>query len=332
MKKKYVLINASAAKSGGALTILNLFCLSKSTDESSFYYIVSPFEPDVLPKHSRWIKLSTSGFRTILFSLFLVNIYYFKYGCDKLISFSNVNSFLSLKERVTYFHNILICDSNDFKYRLIRFSLKFLNQRKCKYIFQTTYVLKKFRSAINDVESYYISWPGLDSLIMHNMSCSKNRLTEPLLRSFVVPIVNLDDYHKNFRMVLDIARRVSPNMKVEFRVTSEPNSSMDFPENIKFIGRLSRNDFLRELANSDGLLNVSTSETLCLPIFESICMNKPSIVFKADYLSGLYEHFPTIDGLFVFSNINEACSLLESASLVGCNVRVDAYTNGDWGF
>lgn len=332
VKLKSVLVNASAARSGGALTILNSFCSTKSSDDFNFYYIISPCRPTVLPKHSKWIGLSTSGIATTIFCLVFINYFYFKFRCEKLISFSNLNSILPLKERVTYFHNILICDSVQFKYKLIRFAIRFFNQSDCTYIFQTKYVLQRFCSVMFDVKSYLIAWPGLETFLHYREGYAAGKSKDQNVKSFIVPIVNVADPHKNFKMILDIAKSTLENKNIRFKVTSFPMNDMSLPDNIIFIGKLSRNDFLLEIVNSDGLLNASTNETLCLPIFESICLNKPAIVLNADYLSGLYSQFSTINGLFVFDDINGACNLLESVNFKSNELEKYKYMKGNWDF
>lgn len=332
MNKKNVLINASAAKCGGALTILNLFCRSKSSDEFNFYFIISPVKPSFLPKHSKWIKLSTSGVYTTIFSLLVVNFYYFIYKCDKVISFSNLNSVLPLKERVTYFHNILICDSPAIKYKLIRFVHKYLNQKTCMYIFQTDFVYQRFLAVFFKVDFFKIAWPGLELDLsgVSKISDDGAQVKEHMNKYYVVPIVNLDNLHKNFKMIVNIASQLVESKHIEFRVTAKSIVFPGLPHNIKFIGPLTREDFLNEVANSSGVLNVSTNETLCLPIFESICLNKPAFVLNADFLSGLYSHFSEINGLYVFNDVTSACCLLESFNMDSNIYSKQIYIDGYW--
>lgn len=337
-----VFVNASAAKSGGALTILNLFCRSKNYDEHNFYYVASPIKPIILPKNCKWLRVSTSGLFSALFSLLLCNFYYFLYGCNKLVSFSNINSILPIKNRVTYFHNILICDSKLFKYKLIRFALKYLNQRECKYIFQTRYVRDRFDDALICDVRYMIAWPGLNKELLSCMPQDSimTKLSSSEIschsKTFIVPIVNINDAHKNFNLLLNIVEEVSKRgLDITFNVTANHpvNEEKLFNKHISFIGELTHRDFIEKISISDGVLICSSKETLCLPIFEAVCKKKPAIVLNAEYISGLHEQFGKIPGMFLFNDVTEVCDIMASDALFSVEYTDSKiYVDGDWEF
>ncbi|WP_394392272.1 hypothetical protein [Shewanella woodyi] len=104
---KRVLVNASAAKCGGGVTILNKFTKEKYYDKTTHYVIVSPIKPDRLGSNQTWIKKRTSFISTIMYALFGSWFTCRKYKCSSIISFSNINSLLPIS-KVTYFHNMLI--------------------------------------------------------------------------------------------------------------------------------------------------------------------------------------------------------------------------------
>lgn len=61
-----VLVNASAAREGGALTILNSYLESKVNDNNE-YIVLSPVRPNTNSKNINWHKACTFGFGTYFF-------------------------------------------------------------------------------------------------------------------------------------------------------------------------------------------------------------------------------------------------------------------------
>lgn len=321
-----VLVNASAASEGGALSIFNEFCASKKNDER-FYILISPFKPDVLPNNSKWIKLSTNGISSLFFSLIGSWFYAVFYRCDKLISFSNVNTILPFRERVTYFHNLLIITDRALKFKVLRFAIKYLNQNDVTYIFQTDYVKAVFlKNIISNIKNS-VFWPGLsfgETLVESELKFTFDENEFYL----VVPITNINYVHKNFLLVVECAKR---NPSVNFLVTTD-KLPKDVPENVIAINSLSKSDFVYAIKLSDGVLITSEYETLCLPIFEALQMNKPAFVLQRDYVDGLISMFGSIEGLLLFTEIDSLNKQIESSKLIDKNFAKAKYSIGQWDF
>lgn len=324
-----IFINATAAREGGALTILEMFCKSKK-DSKDFFYIYSPIEPTVMPINSCWVKKETSGIGTLFFSLLFSWFFCLKHECVKLISFSNLNSLLPIANKVTYFHNLLILNSPSIKYKIIRFALRYLNQRDVHYIFQTPYVRDLFsKSLAIDVKSN-VCWPG----ILNDIKCD---LFDGLPISFsnyskrvVVPITNLQDSNKNFDYVLKLAI-INPN--VLFVVTAPtPVDERYFLDNLYYIGYLSRPRFISLLEASDGVLITSKCETVCLPIFEALIVNRPAFVLDSDYIHGLKDMFGHIDGMYSFHESHDFVKVLLKSELTSKCFFNPIYSSGNWDF
>jgi hypothetical protein len=327
-----ILVNASGAKIGGSLTILNAFCRSKIKDHD-FYFIISPIKPDVMPLNSRWIKIETNGLSTLLFSVFFSFFYYVYFDCNKLLSFSNVNNVFPITGKITYFHNILICGDSGFKYKIIRFVLRNLNQRKSKYIFQTDYVKQCFESELYQLISWKICWPGFERKAS-NVNIGVDFLNKQDEKFFLIPITNLNDAHKKFEFIVSLATHMRAFYKINFLVTScREQWDGIVPDNIKFIGNLSHDYFLNVLSFSEGVIITSSHETVCLPIFESILLGKPSYVLKARYLEGLFNLFGEIEGLNVFEDVEQFVSEFKVNNVLHNDVhRNDVFHLGDWEF
>lgn len=323
-----IFINASAASEGGGLTIFNQFCASKERDDSNFYIVASPYRPIIEPKHFKWIEIKTDGISSLFFALIGAWIYAHIYRCDKIISFSNLNTLLPFKKRVTYFQNLLVMKGVGFKFKVLRFVMRFLNQRKVNYIFQTPYVRNAFFESFKYGSDGKVFWPGL--------SVESERTDNKLLLDFefnsnlnlVVPITNLSYTHKNFDLIIEYALKL-PN--VNFLVTSD-YLPPELPSNIFLIKSLSKNDFLQLVKLSDGVIITSEYETLCLPIFEALQHNKPAFVLSRDYVEGLYLMFGDIEGVFRFSDVNSLNEQINISKLSVQKFKKAEYSIGQWNF
>ncbi|WP_049544975.1 glycosyltransferase, partial [Vibrio nigripulchritudo] len=216
-------------------------------------------------------KKETNGFFSLIYNAFVLYFYYVYFRCVKIINFNNYNVIFPVINRITYFHNYLILESDDIKYRLIRCYLK-LFQSKVKYIFQTEAVKDDFIQKFGFGLDADVKWPGIKRI--------KNTIYQDREKNKVlVPITNPLDKHKNIDLVYDLAK-IYPDL--DFYITAE---STDFVrDNIHFIGLLKREDLYIQISTSEVVLITSTFETVCLPIFESLYCNTPVIAYRASYI------------------------------------------------
>ncbi|MCE7639644.1 hypothetical protein LZT07_20245 [Vibrio fluvialis] len=321
-----IIVNASAAREGGALTILESFCRSiESTSER--YLILSPRKPNITANGNiTWIRIETFGLGTLIFALLLVYYYVVKYNARKIISFSNLNVVLPVDEKVTYFHQLLVFKSSDFKFKIYRFLLRFFFQSKSTFIVQTNYVKSLFLSTIPQCRSIEVRWPGID--LSGDFDFAQDVEIDIDIgsydRVFIFPVSDISLMHKNY-MYLE---GVHDEFKAKNILVLIPTNVCTGLSNYHSIGYKSRSDWLRLLKCCDGVIVTSLYETICLPIFESIVLNKISLVLKADYIDGLLETFGCIDNLFVFESVDELLSCLyEKASVIPDSKK---YTLPDW--
>lgn len=324
-----VLINATAAKYGGALTILNGFIESKERDKSNHYIVMSPIEPKKKYKNVTWIKKETSGLATLLFTLFTSWFYCKFYKCEKIVSFSNINTLFPLKYKVSYFHNILIFEGKGVKYFILRNIIKYLGKKSSVYIVQTSYVKKIFIEALGYGYNIKICWPGISIHAPQSKASNSyiNKIDDGKLK-ILVPITNIHLVHKNFELVQSLADFLAGN-SIVLIVTADSNLKLS---NINFIGMQSRDSYLALLDAVDATLITSTFETLCLPIFESLVKNKPVYVYDAPYVDGLFDDFGTIPGLIRFNNEESLKLKLSNFSKVDIDFEGDVYSPANWDF
>ncbi|MBH0015100.1 glycosyltransferase [Pseudoalteromonas sp. NGC95] len=325
-----VFINATSAKKGGALTILNSYCSAKKNDNDNFYIIFSPLKPNEPPLNCRWIKYETKGFFSLMFNIFLSWFYCQWHRCDKIISFSNVNTIFHVNKKVTYFHNVLILNPKSFKYKVLNFILHYFRNDSELFIFQTPYVKKMFAKTFGNLYSYEICWPGFCPVLPSQFDALKvSRLKLSGNNKVLVPICNIEEKHKNFDLVVSLA---SANPDIQFNVTCA-ELVLDIYPNIIFIGELTRHDFIEAIRQSDCVLITSTLETVCLPIFEAIQLNIPALVFKSDYLLGIYEVFGELNGVFQFDSVDNFFDRFVSATKYEFDhKKCKKYLIGNWDF
>ncbi|RDL44048.1 hypothetical protein DN730_10450 [Marinomonas piezotolerans] len=327
-----VLVNGTAAKEGGALTILNSYIESKSADSQDFFYIFSPICPDVMPVNSKWIRFRTGGFFTLFFSLFLSGLFAVFLRCDKVVSFSNINTMLTFfyVKRVTYFHNMLILESNSIKYRFLRFCLRFFFQYNSKFIFQSYYVKDKFSTVLGLPRFSSVCWPGIKSY--KNVRQDTYEIRGGDFYSLVLPITDTSNDNKNFDYALQLLS-LDSDSKLRFSVTSSPESgALSSCDCLSFVGSVPHDAFLDSLKRYDGVLILSKTESLCLPIFEALNQQVPVFVLEQDYIKGLYQLFGDIKGLYVFSDFRSLIESLEQAALDTDDYYDSRYVTSDWDF
>lgn len=324
-----VLINATAAKEGGALTIFNQFCAAKEHDENNFYIILSPCKPELGPKHYKWIKKSTNGFITLFFTLFISWFYAKYYRCVKIVSLSNVNTVFPCANKVTYFHNLLIMLGESRKYRILRFIIDFFFQKGAVFIFQTSYVEEEFIKCFKFSPKSKVLWPGID---VNNREPNRNliKLIQGRGDKLIVPITNIDYEHKNFNLLIEFAKNLL-DKNITFYVTTDALPA-GLPKNVRACGILARDDFVSLINISDGVIITSEYETLCLPIFEALQQDKPAFVLKRNYVRGLKMSFGDIDGLFIFTDSSTLYNQIESSKLMNRKFARAKYSLGQWDF
>lgn len=317
-----LLINASAAKVGGAKFIIEKFISDNSFDDFDKVFIIAP--PDVLISNVKvnHVNVKTSGIYTYLFSVFFVAYYVLKFRASVLFSFNNVNLIIPLCRRVTYVHQYLIFSQKTIfpiAITILRFTLKFLDASD-KYIVQSELVKKSLQHIVGGSVGIDVCWPGY--IPVSESSCGNNFdfyrfgvLRKDWDYICVVPITNARAEHKNFPLVKSLA---CDNDNVLFVVTS-PKLNECKLQNVIFLGVLQRDD-LYDLYNSVDLAFIpSREETVGLPMYEFYSTGKPILVIERPYVmeSKLYNLHPK--NLIVLSEGKEAEGFLNAL------VRYDDY-------
>ncbi|RZP98126.1 glycosyltransferase family 1 protein [Vibrio vulnificus] len=305
------LINASAAREGGALAIVEEYVKHHDNDGVQ-YILLSPIKPKQLPSNFLWKYVETKGISTILFAIFFVVFYVKKYNATKIISFSNVNLFFTCIEKVTYFHNFLILNDASTRFVLIKECLKVFGKVRQRYIFQTRFVYSEFCKEIFVPSLYNIAWPGVKSIVDGVDEKNNELLRVNGKIQVLVPIVDLNNKNKNIDLLYSVISRYGFS-EIEFNVTAPPpNNSLGSFSNVKFLGKLSKEEYIEQLLLSNAVLVLSFYETVCLPIFEALSVGKLALVYERDYVKSFFDDFGEIKGLMTFIDIDDFKDKLES--------------------
>ena len=91
-----------------------------------------------------------------------------------------------------------------------------------------------------------------------------------------------------------------------FYVTSaEPLDLDECFSNINYIGKLDSEKYSEMILFCDVVLILSYYETICLPIFEALSVNKAALVYQRDYVNFFFKKFGPIYGLTTFSDVDD---------------------------
>jgi len=317
------LVNASAAKTGGAKTILSRFVRDFDFSAYDKVFVVAP--PCFVIERSsvEHVALSTSGIGTLLFTIFFVRYYIFKYGCTEVFSFNNLNV-IGFKNKVTYLHNFHILSKKSFRHYLNRFLIRLFFKRS-KFVVQTEFVKKKFIDTFGKGYRVVVNWPG----------CEYYR-GSPLFSSAggflcVVPITDIQSTHKNFALISRNAS-VFKRQGVELLITSDSGPSLD---GFKYIGVQDSAGMERLYSRCHFMIFPSTIETVGLPIFEFATTGKPVLVLNAEYLDGVKKTVSLPENIFRFEESELPERVGEVLSHIQTNrptriCREHAMVKADW--
>lgn len=329
--EKVVIINAAAAKTGGAETIVRT-CVEniKSATHIEFILITS-LQFKELPGHIKQVSFETSGIKTLLFSIFGVYRFYKKYNASKILSFTNLNCILIPSKGITYFHQLkgLEKGHKDLKLKIYDILIKrFLNANI--FILQSNYTrelfLRKFRVKENQVIS---SWPGftlpntikLPRRFQNKLKCITSNSKGILPIAFPTP-------HKNVKFVEQLDSFFTNNNVKIITLFSQEDSIEENNNSFLNIGKTTREELFEIYKESDFMIFPSKSETVGLPIFEFLQTGKPAFVFSAEYAVKFYHQFNKPDNFILFKDAEDFKRLFLQYKDISV-IPID-FSKGEW--
>ena len=329
-KRKTIIVNASASKTGGAKTIVDTYVEYLVENETlNRYVIISPHIYDTSNENLTFIKKSTSNLSTILFTLFFVRAYCKKYNADKIISFNNINVLFSSIDKVTYFHQLKLLkgEYKEFKLKIYSLIIKYFLKNSI-FVVQSPYVRKLFVQKFSNAK-IIVCWPGFSSPV--HLELPDELKAE--LRSFkskfgrvgLIPI-NYDARHKNIDLIVHNLNTFSKLNLGLVSLLSDPGRFKD-SENLVCIGAISRPILFALYEVIDFIIYPSLDETIGLPIIEFLQTTKPAFVFEAEYAVGIYEELNKPKNFILFNQENLVQNLNNNINIKGDKVD---YSIGAW--
>ncbi len=326
---KTILINATAAKYGGAESIIRTFVDAIAENDNFHFYIISPLKFETNRSNITLIYKETHGIQTILFATVGILYHIFKLRADKVISFSNVNSVLFTKKGITYFHQSKALNNyNEIKLKVYRFLIKYVLRGNI-FIVQSEYIKQLFKKKFNYADEQVIScWPGFSEQLPEiNKDIFQTIKKNKYNQIGIVPI-SYNAAQKN----LILLEKLIPffktnNIKIISLLPSDSKMLSDTDVFIN-IGQIPRKELfgLYELVNF--LIFPSKDETVGLPIFEFLQSGKPAFVYNAPYAINFYEQFNKPNNFILFETIQEFQNLYYYR-VEETFIKVD-YSQGEW--
>lgn len=292
-----IVVNASAAKHGGAREIIRRYAFSISQEKNAdVFYLVCPGAgefsdlPNIVP-----IEMSTSGIWTYLFSIIGVYFFVLKFGASKIVSFNNVNLLASLVDCVTYFHQEKIFSGKGGRFFLLRFAIK--ANRKQKFIVQSDRIKARLHQELGVcLSSVCVKWPGVRKVALRSKSEAfgflKDRFPEFAQLSedaiFVIfPIYSSRSEHKDYAFLEAVKSRLG-RLEV-LTISLCPSDSEVADINLNRVEPAVM-DALYSI--SSGMVVSSKHETLCLPLFEYIQTGRKIICRSAPFVNDFKARHP----------------------------------------
>ena len=324
-----ILINGSAAKFGGAKTILETYVQwIREHDNSNEYIIVAGFanESD-LPSNIRWVKKTTFGLASFLYTTLFIYFDIRRFSPDIIFSFNNINFLFSGVRRITYFHQLMMFNNKLDKTFLYKLAIKYF-LKKTKFIVQSEYIKQLFLTEFGSKVNVVVRWPGFIVPESKRTSIIKGILKKHAGKKILIcPYTSTTLPHKNFQLIL--STQATLKEKNIIVLVTAPQQEVVDSEVIDCIGLLPKEELYALYAGADGMIFPSIHETLGLPIFEFAETGKPVLVYERDYIRPYYQKFNNPVNIILF-NDDTFIDSLDKITEEYCTAPCQIYRQGEW--
>ncbi|MDZ4956699.1 glycosyltransferase [Clostridium perfringens] len=308
--KKNVFINATATKTGGALSILSEFIdsIKLYTNEYEFYVFSSIKEK--IPTHEGINIVDKSGIDNILKRIYwdLIGIIVWSYKkkifADIVISFQNTGfNYFGNSKKYVYVHQAIpyykkyswsITDKSErklwFYKNIYKKAMELTWGNRCNLIVQTNW-MKEIISNDNNIDKSRIKVirPKVKKIIKVDRNISNN--FNIIYPASSVKYKNHIELIKAIELIKYRNNNIYKNINVFFTIDKECKNSIELIkyceekdiDNIKFIGYKDYKDLITYYEMVDLMVFPSLIETVGLPILEFKQLNKPIIVKDTIY-------------------------------------------------
>lgn len=319
-----VLVLATAAKNGGAETILRTAISHMSYSKNKVYYIFGGCKNIVSFGAVKYYYFPTNGIVSFIFAVGISPILAWYLKCCKVISFSNICSPQLGFETITYFHQLLFFTNpkeiGRYVYWIYFFVIKFL-MKGSTIVIQNELVKGMFISKFGNHYNLIVRWPGIPHarILVDN----KKRHMNGAIKRVLFPVSNSMNY-KNVPLFLEICKK---NKDIYF--FSFLSNNYDVSNHVP-LGKVEINRVMEEIEKSDAMLFTSMEETLGLPIFEFAITGKPVFVYERPYTKWITTKFPFLNNIYFF---NKEIQFDRSYNILKFDSKnIESILNGEWDF
>jgi hypothetical protein len=320
---KRIVINASAAKYGGAKTIVDSFInWISDCDPHSSFVLLAPEKPDFLPSNVTFVQKETSGLSTLLFSCIGIFWYCLKHRASHCISFNNVNLVLPLCNRITYFHQAKVFTEKSLRFRLIATAIHLL--RHSTIVIQSPLIQQRFVEKFSDSYQYLVKWPGIKPESATDNPL--NLLAKVGAEKWVLwPVTDPYVSQKNLVWLTQHKEWLVQN---QIKILTTSSHPLELPNSVA-LGKVSRAQMFDLYKRVDAVLIVSIEETLCLPIFEAASLGATVKVLRMPYIDAIKDWRGLPDTVQLFDNVTEL-QITAECSDQDTTFELNDYFKPDW--
>ena len=324
---KMIVVNATALRSGGALTILHQFIQSTQNDKN-YLVFVHPSVDLQSKENIRIIKIDRTSFLSrILWDFSGLNKYLSKYQirADVVVSLQNTTVRVNQKcSQVVYLHNIIPFSNYPFRWykkaelKLIlykyfySFFIFLYADRNTKYIVQSEW----FKNVLvkREISSANIQVAAPNMLPKREYNPTKQVVDSEYVNAFypasaleyknhieiVKAIIYLKEHyvlHKPFKVYFTVSSDNSLKLKDFIK-----NHNLD--SNFVFLGDLTYDDVMSFYRDVDLVLFPSKLETFGLPLIEAATLNKKVVAIDMPYSREVLKGYDDV----IYCKVNDSKS------------------------
>lgn len=333
-----IIVNASAAKSGGAREILRAF-LKNGIVSGNDYYVFCPYIEEFAgaPDNVIFKEVSTSGLKTFLFSILFVYYFVFLLKASKVVSFNNVNCAFK-SGIVTYFHQEKALNGSGLRYLLIRLGVRL--SKRGRFIVQSDRVKRELARKIGvDEKKIEVLWPGVRRLPSYTrfeaLKIIDKQHVQDVLQKIshrdiaIFPVYDPHATHKDFDFIKRIKCALNSVGIVTVSLCPKGSNIADLD-----LGEVAPHELDAIYTLCKYMVISSKFETLCLPMFEFAQTGRLILARRADFIDDFVNRYPgwlcnlkLLDSSF---DVDKVLTLLDEAKRPLSQSEIDLMCRGEW--
>jgi glycosyltransferase involved in cell wall biosynthesis len=319
MNQGLIIINATATKHGGALTILKGFLsIILREEESSMYYIFSGADLDEFASDKiKIINKATNGVgfggvKRLIWDILGLRLYckFQNLHPDKIVSFQNTGVLFPKVKQIIYYHQLI--SLMDFSWRFYRkneavlyfykniypFFIRFFINENTEFIVQQEFIKKLFSKKFRvDQRRIHVVVPSIN--LKFNFKIKPVVLESEVYHMFYP--ANSAKY-KNHRVLFDalyIIRNTNPPIFkiITLHLTLDPENRKTIPDSdisghVHFLGKITYEEVISYYHSVNLLVFPSYIETFGLPMLEAASVGLPMLVSDLEYSHEALSGYP----------------------------------------